>query len=82
MQFFSLQFFIYITGPAKKLKMQGFPCIEAGISKNYSATNSGLPDVELRFCPWLTVYCSNIELGSMTRVLLYVPTMCTVYKFI
>ncbi len=27
-------------------------CTEAGISKNYCATNSGLPEVELRFCPW------------------------------
>jgi hypothetical protein len=27
---------------------------EAGISNNnYCATNSGLPEVELRFCPWL-----------------------------
>jgi hypothetical protein len=26
---------------------------EAGISKKYSATNSGSPKVELRFCPWL-----------------------------
>jgi hypothetical protein len=26
---------------------------EAGISKNYCATNSGSPEVELRFCPWL-----------------------------
>jgi hypothetical protein len=26
---------------------------EAGISKNYCAKNSGLPEVELRFSPWL-----------------------------
>jgi hypothetical protein len=27
-----------------------YPSTEAGISKNYCATNSGLPEVELRFC--------------------------------
>jgi hypothetical protein len=26
---------------------------EAGISKNHCATNSGSPQVELMFCPWL-----------------------------
>jgi membrane protease subunit (stomatin/prohibitin family) len=29
---------------------------EAGISKNYCATNSGSPEVELRFCPWLILF--------------------------
>jgi hypothetical protein len=29
---------------------------EAGISKNYCATNSGLPEVELRFCPWIILF--------------------------
>jgi hypothetical protein len=29
---------------------------EAGISKNYCATNSGSPEVELRFCPWLIMF--------------------------
>jgi len=31
-------------------------CSEAGISKNYSATNSGSPEVELRFCPWIILF--------------------------
>jgi hypothetical protein len=26
-------------------------CFEAGILKNYCPTNSGSPEVELRFCP-------------------------------
>ncbi len=34
------------------------------------------PAVELRFCPWL-ILCSNIELGGLTRALLYVPIMWT-----
>jgi hypothetical protein len=29
---------------------------EAGISENYCATNSGLPEVELRFFPWLILF--------------------------
>ncbi len=29
---------------------------EAGISKNYFATNSGSPEVELRFCPRLILF--------------------------
>jgi hypothetical protein len=29
---------------------------EAGISKNYYATNSGSPEVELRFFPWLILF--------------------------
>jgi hypothetical protein len=29
---------------------------EAGISKNYWATNLGSPQVELRLCPWLIVF--------------------------
>ncbi len=46
---------------------------EAGISKNYYATNSGSPEVELRFCPWLTIiqYCSNVELGCQTRARIF-----------
>ncbi len=39
--------------------------------KNNCATNSGSPEVELRF--W---YCSNIELGGLTWALLSVPIMC------
>jgi hypothetical protein len=31
----------------------------AGISKNYCAKNSGSPEVELRFCPWLPKYLTN-----------------------
>jgi hypothetical protein len=50
-----------------------FPCIllesEAGILKNYCATNAGSVEV------WSMVhtYCSNSELGGLTRALLYVP---------
>jgi hypothetical protein len=41
---------------------RGLGRIEAGISKNYCATkNSGSPEIELRFCPWLIF--SNIELS-------------------
>jgi hypothetical protein len=29
---------------------------ETGISKNYCATNTGLPKVELRFCPWIILF--------------------------
>jgi hypothetical protein len=29
---------------------------KAGISKNYCATNSGSPEVELRFCPWFILF--------------------------
>jgi hypothetical protein len=29
---------------------------EAGISKNHCATNSGSPEVELRFCPWIILF--------------------------
>ncbi len=32
---------------------------EAGISKNYSATKSGSPEVELIFCPWIIVQIVN-----------------------
>jgi hypothetical protein len=32
------------------------PHSEAGISKNYCAANSGSPEVELRFCPWLILF--------------------------
>jgi hypothetical protein len=35
----------------------------AGISKNYCATNSGSPEVKLRFCPWLKLF--NV-LGGLT----------------
>ncbi len=28
----------------------------AGIPKNYCATNSGSPEVEPRFCPWLILF--------------------------
>jgi hypothetical protein len=41
------------------LNMNFVHCIkdlEAGIWKNYSATNSGSPEVELRFCPWLIFF--------------------------
>jgi len=38
---------------------------ETGISMNYSATNLGSPEVELRFCP-LFIFSSNIELGGLT----------------
>jgi hypothetical protein len=30
--------------------------IEAGILKNYCATNSGSSEIELRFCPWLILF--------------------------
>ncbi len=43
----------------------------------YCATNSGPPEVELRFCPWIILYCSNTELVGLTCGLLYVPIMCT-----
>jgi hypothetical protein len=33
-----------------------FPSTETGISKNYCATKSGLPEVELRFCPLLIFF--------------------------
>ncbi len=33
-----------------------FMLSEAGISKNYCATDSGSPEVELRFCPWLILF--------------------------
>jgi hypothetical protein len=33
-----------------------YPSTEAGISKNYCATNSSLSEVELRFCPWLIFF--------------------------
>ncbi len=41
-----------------RLSRRGSTCYkleytEAWISKNYCATNSGSPEVELRFCPWL-----------------------------
>jgi hypothetical protein len=42
------------------------PHSEAEISKNYCAANLGSPEVELRFCPWLILYCSNTELGGLT----------------
>jgi hypothetical protein len=29
---------------------------EAEISKNYCATNSSSPEVELRFCPWIILF--------------------------
>ncbi len=29
---------------------------EAGIVKNYCATNSGSPEVDLRFCPWIILF--------------------------
>jgi hypothetical protein len=29
---------------------------DARISKNYCATKSGSPEVELRFCPWLILF--------------------------
>ncbi len=32
------------------------PAPEAGVSKNYCATNSGSPEVELRFCPWIILF--------------------------
>jgi hypothetical protein len=41
------------------------PHSEAGISKNYCTTNSGSPEVELRFCS-IGSYCSNIELDGLT----------------
>jgi hypothetical protein len=31
-------------------------CPEAEISKIYYATNSGSPEVELRFCPWSILF--------------------------
>ncbi len=31
-------------------------CAEAGISKNYWATNSGSPEVKPRFCPWFILF--------------------------
>ncbi len=32
------------------------PASEAGISKNYCATNSGSPKVDLGFYPWLILF--------------------------
>jgi hypothetical protein len=44
--------------------LRGVLSPEAGISKNYCATNSGSPEVELRFCLWIILF--NYELGSLT----------------
>jgi hypothetical protein len=30
--------------------------LEAGISKSYCATNSGSPEAELRFVPWVILF--------------------------
>jgi hypothetical protein len=43
---------------------------EAGISKNYCVANSGSPEVELMFFPWIVLFKSNIEQGSLTGALL------------
>jgi hypothetical protein len=34
----------------------GSEIAKAEIHKNYCATNSGSPEVELRFCPWLIMF--------------------------
>jgi len=50
------------------------PLSEAGISKDYCATNSGSPEVELRFCPWRTLgyslcpYCVYMHRGARPKV--------------
>jgi len=36
-----------------------------GISTNYCLTNSGYPDAELRFCPWI-ILILFVELGGLT----------------
>jgi hypothetical protein len=50
------------TGEILFTEIRTYP--EAGISQNYSATNSGSPEVELR--PVHGSYCSNNELGGLT----------------
>jgi hypothetical protein len=44
---------------------------EARISKNYSATNSGSPEVELRFCPWLIwfKYLTGVGAAKAGRII-------------
>ncbi len=42
--------------------------------KHYCPTNSGPPEVELRFCSGS--YCFNIEQVGSTRALLSVPILC------
>jgi hypothetical protein len=40
---------VYIKGKTKKITLK----IVSG--ENYCATNSGSPEVGLRFCPWLNI---------------------------
>ncbi len=51
-------------------------CPEAEIYRNYCATNSAWPEVELRFSPWLLQYCLNIEQVGLTWALLFVSIIC------
>jgi len=41
---------------------------EAGISKNYCARNSGLPEVELRFCPSHILIWSTLGTGQLLEL--------------
>ena len=47
-------------------RLKGVMSPEAGISKNYCAKKSGLPEVELRFCLWIILfkYGTGRGLGS------------------
>jgi hypothetical protein len=52
--FSEMQLFSQFPGSFRGSALRfSYPSTETGISKNYYATNSGSPEVELRFCTWL-----------------------------
>ncbi len=70
----------FLTKIKKDIKKRRISSWFSSVSKNYCATNSGSPEVELRFCSWLILFKYWTGWPRLTWALLYVHIMYIIYR--